>query len=89
VALGASRRQVINLVVAEGMTLVAIGLGVGFVLASAATRPLGTYLYGLDSFDPITFLSVSAVLAGTALLANYLPARRAVRVDPLKAIRYE
>ena len=89
VALGASRRQVINLVVAEGMTLVAIGLGVGFVLASAATRPLGTYLYGLDSFDPITFLSVSAVLAGTALLANYIPARRAVRVDALKAIRYE
>ena len=89
VALGATRAQVIRLVVSEGMTLVAIGVGLGFVLAAAATRPLGAYLYGLDAFDPITFVSVAAILAGTALVANYLPARRAVRVDPLRAIRYE
>ena len=89
VALGATRAQVIRLVVSEGMTLVAVGVGLGFVLAAAATRPLGAYLYGLDAFDPITFVSVAAILAGTALVANYLPARRAVRVDPLKAIRYE
>ena len=89
VALGASRRQVVSLVVREGMALVAVGVGLGFVLAAALTRPLGAYLYGLDGFDPLTFGSVAAVMAGTALVANYLPARRAVRVDPLKAIRYE
>ena len=64
-------------------------MGLGFVLAAAMTRPLSAYLYGLDGFDPLTFGSVAAVMAGTALVANYLPARRAVRVDPLKAIRYE
>ena len=89
VALGATRRQVVRLVVTEGMTLVAVGVLTGFVLAAAVTRPLGAYLYGLDGFDPITFASVAAILAGTALVANYLPARRAARVDPLKAIRYE
>jgi ABC-type antimicrobial peptide transport system permease subunit len=89
VALGASQSHVIRLVVGEGMTLVAIGVGVGFVLAAAMSRPLGAYLYGLDGFDPLTFASVAAVMTGTALVANYLPARRAVRVDPLAAIRYE
>jgi macrolide transport system ATP-binding/permease protein len=89
VALGATRRQIMRLVVSEGMALVAVGIAVGFVLAAVATRPLGAYLYGLNSFDPVTFASVAALLAGTALLANYLPARRALRVDPLKAIRYE
>lgn len=89
VALGASRGQVVRLVVAEGLALVGVGIAAGFVVAVAVTRPLSSYLYGLSAFDPMTFLSVAAVLAGTALLANYLPARRAVRVDPLKAIRYE
>ena len=89
VALGATRRQVIRLIVSEGMALVGAGVAVGFALAAIATRPLGAYLYGLDSFDPVTFASVAALLAGTALVANYLPARRALRIDPLKAIRYE
>ncbi len=89
VALGAGRGQVMLLVVREGMALVGAGIALGFVLTLALTRPLGAYLYGLESFDPLTFGSVAAVLAGAALLANYLPARRAVRVDPLKAIRYE
>jgi predicted permease len=89
VALGASPSHVIRLVVREGMTLVAVGVGIGFVLAAALSRPLGAYLYGLDGLDPITFAWVAAVMTGTALVANYLPARRAVRVDPLTAIRYE
>ncbi len=89
VALGASPSHVIRLVVREGMTLVAIGVGLGFVLAAGMSRPLGAYLYGLDGLDPITFASVAAVMLGTALVANYLPARRAVRVDALSAIRYE
>jgi ABC-type lipoprotein release transport system permease subunit len=89
VALGATGPQIMRLVVSEGMVLVAVGIAVGFVLAAFATRPLDAYLYGLNSFDPVTFASVAALLAGTALIANYLPARRALRVDPLKAIRYE
>jgi putative ABC transport system permease protein len=68
---------------------VAVGVGVGFVLAAAMSRPLGAYLYGLNGLDPITFASVALVMTGTALMANYLPARRAVGVDPLTAIRYE
>ena len=89
IALGASRGQVVGLVVREGMTLVGIGVAIGLTLAAAMARPLSAYLYGLGGFDPVTFGSVAALLASTALLANYLPALRAVRVDPLKAIRYE
>jgi predicted permease len=89
IALGATRAQVVGLVVREGMALIAIGIALGLVLAAVLSQPLGAYLYGLDRFDPVTFASVAAIMAGTALLANYLPARRAVRIDPLKAIRYE
>jgi predicted permease len=89
VALGADHRQVVWLVVREGMLLVGVGLAIGFVLTAAATRPLAAYLYGLGAFDPLTFISVSAILAGTALVANYLPARRATKVDPMIALRSE
>jgi hypothetical protein len=89
IALGATRAQVVGLVVREGMALIAIGIALGLVLAAVLSQPLGAYLYGLDRFDPVTFTAVAAIMAGTALLANYLPARRAVRIDPVKAIRYE
>jgi predicted permease len=89
VALGATRARVVRLVIGEGMSLVGVGVAVGLLLAIVLTRPLGSYLYGLDSFDPLTFGAVAAILAATALVANYLPARRAMRVDPLRAIRYE
>jgi predicted permease len=89
VALGATRAQVARLVVSEGLALVGTGVAIGLLLALAVTRPLGGYLYGLEGFDPLTFASVAALLGGTALVANYLPARRAMQVDPLRAIRYE
>ncbi|MGE3190035.1 MAG: ABC transporter permease, partial [Vicinamibacterales bacterium] len=89
VALGASQREVLWLVVREGMTLVGVGVAVGLLLAVAAARPLGAYLYGLGGFDLVTFGAVAAILVGTALVANYLPARRAARIDPLRAIRCE
>ncbi len=88
-ALGATRSQVIALVVREGMALIAVGIVFGLLLAAAIAQPLGAYLYGLDRFDPVTFTLVAIVMAATALVANYLPARRAVRIDPVIAIRYE
>ena len=89
IALGATRGQVISLVVREGMVLVAVGIVVGLVIAGVATQPLSAFLYGLDRFDPITFGSVAVIMIATALLANYIPARRAVTIDALRAIRYE
>ena len=86
-ALGAGRRDVVRLVVGEGMTLVAIGLAIGIVLAVAATRLLGSFLYGVSPTDAVTFAAVIAVLGGAALLASFLPARRASRVDPVVALR--
>jgi predicted permease len=89
IALGATRSQVIALVVREGMTLVGIGLVIGLVIAAAASQPLNAFLYGLDRFDPLTFVVVALIMTLTAFVANYIPARRAVSIDALRAIRYE
>jgi predicted permease len=89
IALGAHRSDVLWLVIREGMALVLVGVVVGFALTAAIARPLGSYLYGLGSLDPLTFTVVATILAATALVANFVPARRAVRVDPLQAIRCE
>jgi predicted permease len=89
IALGADRREVMRLIVGEGMTLVGIGLGVGLVLSLAATRLLTSLLYGLSPTDPLTFLGVCLLLAAVAFLASYVPARRATRIDPIAALRYE
>ena len=89
VALGATRAAVVWLVVREGMTLVLVGVTTGLVVALAVSQPLSAYLYGMRPVEPRTFAAVATILAGVALLANYLPARRAVRVDPLRAIRYQ
>ena len=88
-AIGAGRGDVLKLVVREGMALVAVGLGVGLAVAYASAGLLGGLLYGIEPHDPLTFLGVAAVLATVALVANLLPARRATRVDPLEALRYE
>ncbi len=88
-AIGAGRGDVLRLVVREGMVLVAVGLVLGLAAALAGGQLLGGLLYGIEPHDPLTFLAVAAVLAAVALAANLLPARRATRVDPMVALRYE
>jgi putative ABC transport system permease protein len=88
-ALGAQRSHVLRLVIREGMLLTFAGLVLGTAGALAATRVMTDLLYGVTATDAITFISVSALLVLVALLACYLPARRATKVDPLIALRYE
>jgi len=88
-ALGAQPSSVLSLVLNQGLRLVLAGLGIGLVIAAAATRILAQFLYGLSSLDWITFAATSALLAGVALAACWIPARRAARVDPIVALRYE
>src|SRR5262249_55597943 len=88
-ALGAERRDVVRLVVGEGMVLVGIGLAIGLALAIAATRLLASFLYGTSPTDALTFAAVVAILGVAALAACVAPARRASRVDPMVALRNE
>jgi putative ABC transport system permease protein len=88
-ALGAERRNVLRLVVRQGMVVVLIGVALGVALAFGASRYLAGQVYGVSAKDPLTFLAVPLVLIAVALLANYLPARRATQVDPLVALRQE
>jgi putative ABC transport system permease protein len=88
-ALGAAPSRVLSLIIKEGMTLTAIGLGVGLAGSYLVARAMQSQLYGVGSIDPVVLSAVAFVLAATALLACYLPARRAMRVDPMVALRYE
>jgi putative ABC transport system permease protein len=88
-ALGAQGNQVLGMMVRHGAALAAVGLGVGLVAALALTRLLSTLLFQVSPTDPPTFASGAIILSGVALLAVLLPARRAARVDPLVALRYE
>jgi putative ABC transport system permease protein len=89
VALGATSLDVMRLVLVEALALAAAGLAIGLLAAFAATRLITTLLFGVAPTDPATFGSIAAVLVGTALVASYLPARRATRVDPMAALRRE
>jgi len=88
-ALGARREDVLRLVLGESMRPVLIGIAFGMIAAAGAARVLVSLLFGLSTFDPPIFLGVSAILAAVALLAGYIPARRAMKVDPMVALRYE
>jgi putative ABC transport system permease protein len=88
-ALGASRSSVLGMVLSQGLRLAGIGMALGFVLAIALTRLMASILFAVSPTDPATFAVVFLVLASIAMLACYLPARRATKVDPLVALRYE
>lgn len=88
-ALGASRAHVMRMVLGRGASLAAIGIGTGAIAAAIATRFMASLLYGVRPFDAATYAGVAALLAAAALLASYLPARRATRVDPMVALRNE
>ena len=88
-ALGAGRREMVGLVLGEGMKLAGIGVVIGLALAFGLTRLLKTLLFGVNASDPVTFVAVTLILTAVALAASVIPARRAATVEPLEALRYQ
>jgi putative ABC transport system permease protein len=89
VALGAQPQNVFRIIVGHGLQLALFGVGIGLVAALALTRLLQSFLFGISAYDPLTFIAVSLLLTLVAVAASYFPARRATRVDPMVALRYE
>jgi len=88
-ALGAQRSEVLWMVMRQTLLLIGIGIAIGVPLALAAARLLVSQLYGLKPSDPSTIVGAPLIMAGVGLLAGYVPARRAAKVDPMVALRYE
>jgi ABC-type antimicrobial peptide transport system permease subunit len=88
-ALGAQHKDVLGLVLREGMRLVVAGVAIGLLASIIGSRVLSKFLYGLSALDGLAFAGVSLLLAAMALVACWIPARRAIRVDPMVALRYE
>jgi putative ABC transport system permease protein len=88
-ALGADRGDMLNLVVRQGMLLTGIGLAIGLAASFGLNRLLAKLLFGVKANDPITYAAVAVILISVALLATCIPARRATRIDPMIALRYE
>jgi putative ABC transport system permease protein len=88
-ALGAERRDVLRMVVGEGAKMATIGIAFGLVAALGLTRLMAKVLFGVSAHDPLTFVGVAALLGFVTVAACYIPARRATKVDPMVALRYE
>jgi putative ABC transport system permease protein len=88
-ALGAQRSDVMRMTIGHGLRLVLTGVAIGLAGAFVLTRVMSTLLFGVSPTDPLTFISISTVLVSVALLASYVPALRATRVDPMFALRYQ
>ena len=88
-ALGARPADIFKHIVGQAFILALIGLGVGIVLVIFSTRAMSSLLYGINAIDPLTLAATSLVLLAVALLASYIPARRATKVDPMVTLRYE
>jgi putative ABC transport system permease protein len=89
IALGARPADVLTMVLGQGMRTILIGLVIGLAASLALTRMIGSLLFGVTATDPVTFVAVVLLLIATALAACYIPARRAAKVDPMVALRYE
>jgi len=88
-ALGAQRADILRMILGQGTRIALIGTGIGIVAALGLTRLAASQLFGVTATDPVTFLSVATLIILVALAACYIPARRATRVDPMVALRYE
>jgi ABC-type lipoprotein release transport system permease subunit len=88
-ALGAGRGEVLQLITGQGLRLIAAGAAIGVIVALIVTRYLRTLLYGVEASDPVVFAAVPLSFMAMGLLASFLPARRAMHVDPIVALRHE